>query len=128
LSDFVVMVVPHGTVTVASEATVQLAAVTAVPPLSVTPVPPACSAMMQAAALGLTSAYDVALTDNVELLWMTLARNSGAEVVTVTWTALLPLPEGEGTRAATAAPTGNPFSAARLLTAEFIVVTELLAL
>ena len=50
------IVVPHGTETVALEATVQLAAVTAVPPLSVTPVPPACKAMMQADAPGLTSA------------------------------------------------------------------------
>ncbi len=70
----------------------------------------------------------MALTDKVELLWMTLARNSGVFVVTVTWTALLPSPLGDATSAALAAPTGNPFSAARLVTAEFIVVTELLAL
>ncbi len=56
MTDFVVIVVPHGTVTVASDATVQLEAVTPVPPLSVTPLPPAFSAMMHADAFGLISA------------------------------------------------------------------------
>ncbi len=43
----VVIVVPHGTVTVLSDEMAQADAVTDVPPLSVTPVPPEASAMMQ---------------------------------------------------------------------------------
>ena len=62
------------------------------------------------------------------LLWNISARYSGEAVVTVTCTALLPSPLGEATRLAAAAPAGRPFSAARLPTAEFIVVVELLAL
>ena len=50
------MVSPHGTVTVLLELTAQALAVTAVPPLRVTPEPAVLRAMMQPAALGLSSA------------------------------------------------------------------------
>ena len=122
------MVVPHGTVTVALEATVQAEPVTLVPPLSVMPDPPDCNAIMQAAAFGLTSAYEVAVTAMLVPLWNTSASDNGEWVVTVTSTAWLPSPLGDATRLPLAAPAARPFSAARLLTAEFIVIVEPLEL
>ena len=95
-----VIAVPHGTVTVSSEATAQLAAVTAVPPLSVTPVPPAFSAMMQADALGLTSAYAVALTDKVEAALNDLRQRQRCRRGHPTFTALFPSPQGDGDQSA----------------------------
>src|SRR5215469_4392362 len=115
--------------TVLFDATLQLFAVMLPDPLSEIPVPLPLNAMMQPGAPPEpTSAYDPALTGSVVLFVTTLARASGSLVVTVTLTALLPLPVGEVTTDELAAVLLRPFSVATLLTAELDDVLEFVEL
>jgi hypothetical protein len=120
----VVIVVPQGTDTVLLEATAQDGADSAVPPDRVTPVPPDASAMMQAWAFALSSAYDEALIERLLALLSTRDRSSGAVVVTATRTAVLPSPDGEVVIDGAAAELASPLSATSLEIAEVAWVVD----
>ena len=124
----VVMVVEHGTETVALESTAQASAVTDAALLRVMPEPAVLRAMMQPGALAFSSAKAVPLTGKVADEPITWERIRLSLVATTTLTAWLPSPDGDVTRLPVTSAEGMPLSDATLAITEFIVVVDAVAL